>query len=138
MKWQGRRQSLNVIDMRFYPKTIILRWGTGQSSDGSLILHTSGNLYDSQAWLDPKQSDFDRTSISVAGQQNLRIEVYRRTDNLLRPATPTLTSGQKNTLNELAKQILKYVDVQSIRLESDNTEEGIQLLSTFQAMLNNN
>lgn len=132
MKWKGREESTNFLDARLAPSSIFITWESesGSSSD-SVVLGTDGTFT-------------SKGSGSFSGATQIKIIVadgqYKSTFSTDEDDDPgsSLTTGQKNSLRDAIKNIMRHVDKQNLQINGSQTPDGVNLLGFVQSVLNNN
>lgn len=155
MKWKGRRQSINVIDLRTYPKVISFQWYFEKSEHFStarnpteIFMDTDGNLYNMGIEQDISGDHLSMigeqmTARNAAGIQEMRLLIMppqprpRFTIFATDDWTPTLSNSQKNSITELLSNVLKYIDKSQLTIEGVDPIQDTYLLQFAQDVVNN-
>lgn len=160
MKWQGQRQSVNVIDLRTLPKTMTLLWWN-ETPDGivdgdpcEFLIDTDGLVYfmGLRHWTSGGANSMNANTDdigkrwnpdTVSGLSEIYIGFVPAQPKFsmipdFKEYTPTLTSGQKYALKVILKQMLAYVDKTQITLKGQRLDGNTYLLEYAQTILNNN
>lgn len=161
MQWRGRRQSTNVLDMRTYPKSIILMWwGEEQDADttrdpNEFLVDTDGLFYfmGQSNWTKSEvvQPNANYELIGqqmdasyIGGMEELKLAFIpphpkpRAISLFNRPWSPTLSSGQKYALKMLIKKMLEFTDKSQITIHGQRLDGETYLMEYAQSILNNN
>lgn len=151
MQWRGRRQSINFIDLRLQPKKLTVIWssengenwasfsGVGVSTS-SVILGVDGVFYADLNALgtdDINQFAGAEEIKIVVDDANYRPSLIEKTFTN-RAGYGNLTTGQKNALRDVVKNMLRFVQKKDITISGSATPEGTTLLGFVQSVLNDN
>ena len=130
MKWRGRRQSVNLIDLKIAPKVISVDWYTGDNYDSTAILiDTDGSLY-----VDGNEV----TSSQVASMaQFIRIIFLSTEDVIDENNPPSPTSGQKSAIAGLIAQINSTTNSKDITISQPQSDLQVNISQYVQSLLNN-
>lgn len=115
MKWRGRRESTNIIDLRESSgvASFSVTWG----DNGSVVIDTDGTVYG-----------------STEGATNITLIPANRPTRHVQEWMPNMTIGQKNSLRELIQVVAGNSVMQDI---SPPTElEDVVLAQYVQSILN--
>lgn len=120
MKWQGRRQSSNIVDVRGF-SSITIVWideDDVMPNTGGICIHTDGYIQDLSAGVskDAWRADRDPT-IRLAYVSSWF-------------SSPTMTTAQKEKLRE----ILKSVSTPGLVIKSDSADLKEAAISIFKSM----
>lgn len=130
MKWRGRRQSTNIIDLITAPKTISVDWYFDESYDPSaVIIDTDGTLYVAAQVV---------TSEMISSMtENFKIVCIASKEPIDEDDPPSLTSGQKNAIEMLIIEISKNANSGSVTLQEPRSDLQVNISEYVQSLLNN-
>ena len=113
MKWRGRRQSTNIIDLRATEgvANFSVRWG----EDGDIVIDTDGTIYGS-------------------GSVNISLVIPNPPTSKITDWMPTMTIGQKNSLRELVQIVSMNTVMKSV--EQPTSLEDVVLAQYVQSIIN--
>lgn len=119
MKWRGRRQSTNVIDVRL--KSINIYWDdSSEPKSGSILIDTDGSVY----------SNGDVTTVVNIGV----VPIRKARDNGI---VTELTTSQKITIEILISDYVEFSGT-NLTLNNPSNEDDLILVQYVQSIINNN
>lgn len=119
MKWRGRRQSTNVVQVKL--KTINIYWDDSTNPKaGSIIIDTDGSIYSSE---------------DVSEVANIGIVPIRKARN--QGIVADLTTSQKLTLEIIVSDYAE-MSTSSLSVNEPNNEDDLILVQYVQSIINNN
>ena len=122
MKWKGRRQSTNVVDVR--GSTLSIAWSTGGNYNSSaIIIDTDGSTYGS---INPNQLNIQLIPAQERSILNPN-EVFM----------PVITAGQLRALYSIVNQI-PSVNKQNMVVSPPQTEADTNLVQVLYRLIENN
>lgn len=118
MKWRGRRQTTNIIDIRGVSgiASFNISWG----DSGTIVIDTDGSIYG---------------SISNSSTLNISLVIPNPPTSRIREWMPTMTIGQKNTLRELVQIASSNTVIQNVSAPTDI--DDVVLVQYVQSLINN-
>lgn len=138
MRWRGRRESSNIIDLRNIPFTrIVVGWLTSNEHSnipaGAYIVDTDGSVYLSYNGGQDGvvMTPFDRIKAISTG--TLKVLFMNFLDD-----NPTLSNAQLKTINQVIELIPANIKSSQIELSPSNFDEAdVYLLQVMRTALNN-
>lgn len=115
MKWRGRRESTNIIDLRSTEgvASFNVRWG----EDGDIVIDTDGTVYG-------------------RGSVNISLVIPNPPTSKITDWMPTMTIGQKNSLRELIQVVSMNAVLKDVKNPSNL--EDVVLAQYVQSIINGN
>lgn len=130
MKWRGRRQSTNIIDLTTAPKTISVAWFGGSNySSGAVIIDTDGTIY----------VDSNEVTVSEIStmSENFEIVCVPVPEPIDEDNPPSLTTGQRLAIANLIWGISKTTNSSRITVKEPSSDLEVPISEYVQSLLNN-
>lgn len=117
MKWRGRRQSTNIIDIRAAGgvANFSVTWG----DSGNIVIDTDGTIYG---------------GISNSSSLNISLVKANPPTSRIKDWMPTMTIGQKNALGELVRLASQNSVMRTVNNPSEL--EDVVLAQYVQSIIN--
>lgn len=130
MLWRGRRQSVNIEDLRTNPKVIGVFWYS-LNPNGTFIVDTDGLVY-------AGGDEFAASLITVGDQEDISLSFIEGDQGYVDKDkwTPNLTSGQKYALKVIVKRALQLIDKKKLTIAGN--ADDTYLREYLADLVNNN
>ena len=130
MKWKGRRQSVDIIDLKSSPKTVSAAWFNGSNySSGAVIIDTDGTIY-----VDSNEVTIGEIS---AMSENFEIICVPVPEPIDEDNPPSLTTSQKIAIAMLIGEISKTTNSGKVTVKEPSSYLEVQISEYVQSLLNN-